>query len=212
MLLDGGDDDDDEGFGEEEVFSLRGVSDEDDSEMESALAEEETDEDSGNDEARPRSRKPSKSTSKSKKSKGSSSPLPEEEEEEEEEEGRWGRGKNAYYSSNAAQIDSEDEEAQELEEQEALRIQAKARDGMHDDDFGLGEPIEGEVELDEPEYVPFMHAFPWSHSQLAENLWTPCNLPRAAFPKTGRPCFASSNESIRKLSLWPETGMTWPTI
>ncbi|CAK5270266.1 unnamed protein product [Mycena citricolor] len=71
-----------------------------------------------------------------------------EEEEEDEEEETWGRGRSAYYSSNAAQIDSDDEEANELEEQEAKRLQDKARDDMDDGDFGLGDVSE-HFDLDE---------------------------------------------------------------
>ncbi|PFH53937.1 hypothetical protein AMATHDRAFT_72960 [Amanita thiersii Skay4041] len=52
----------------------------------------------------------------------------------------WGRSKSAYYSSNAAQIESDDEEAQEMEEKEATRLQAKARDEMEEEDFGLYDP------------------------------------------------------------------------
>ncbi|KAF8208837.1 Sas10 C-terminal domain-containing protein [Mycena galopus ATCC 62051] len=54
----------------------------------------------------------------------------------------WGRGRSAYYSSNAAQLDSDDEEGNELEEQEAKRLQAKSRDAMADDDFGLDDALE----------------------------------------------------------------------
>ncbi|KAI0250963.1 Sas10 C-terminal domain-containing protein [Lactifluus subvellereus] len=65
---------------------------------------------------------------------------------ESEEEESWGHKKSAYYSSNAAELDSEDEEANELEEQEAKRIQAKARDAMLDDDFGLADIDQGDAE------------------------------------------------------------------
>lgn len=50
---------------------------------------------------------------------------------------RWGKSKSAYYSSNAPDLDSDDEEARLLEEQEAIRLQDKARDGLGEDDFGL---------------------------------------------------------------------------
>jgi len=84
--------------------------------------------------------------------------LSDESDSEEEEEG-WGGKKSAYYSSNAAQLDSEDEEANEMEEQEAKRLQAKARDTMIDDDFGLTDvadagAAEQEDDLEEP--VPFV--------------------------------------------------------
>lgn len=56
----------------------------------------------------------------------------------------WGRNKSAYYSSNAADVESDDEEANELEEQEAKRLQAKAREVMVEDDFGLHDLAEVE--------------------------------------------------------------------
>ena len=60
------------------------------------------------------------------------------EDEDESEEGEtWGTKKSAYYSANDAHFDSEDEEANELEEKEARRLQMKAREGMCDEDFGL---------------------------------------------------------------------------
>ncbi|EED81030.1 predicted protein [Postia placenta Mad-698-R] len=83
-----------------------------------------------------------KKKSKSRKGKETSpSPSPSADESEEEEEG-WGKSKAAYYSSNAAQLDSDDEEANELEVQEAMRLQAKARDALVDDDFGLADPVD----------------------------------------------------------------------
>ena len=90
--------------------------------------------------------------SKGKKGKTETSPPPSgaEEEDDEEEEG-WGKKKSVYYSSNAGQIESDDEEANELEEQEAKRLQAKARDALTDDDFGLGDPVE--VPADDDRYV-----------------------------------------------------------
>lgn len=78
----------------------------------------------------------SKSKKKERKSKQKDS------EEEDSEEETWGRGKAAYYSSNAAQLESDDEEGHELEEQEAIRLQRKALEGMNDDDFGLNDKHE----------------------------------------------------------------------
>lgn len=69
--------------------------------------------------------------------------------ESESEEEAWGKKRSAYYSSNAAQLESDDEEANELEEQEAKRLQAKARDPMQDDDFGLADPVEVSVDPEE---------------------------------------------------------------
>jgi U3 small nucleolar RNA-associated protein 3 len=59
------------------------------------------------------------------------------EDEGESEEETWGTKKSAYYSANDAHFDSEDEEANELEEKEARRLQMKAREEMGDEDFGL---------------------------------------------------------------------------
>ncbi|KAI9463799.1 hypothetical protein F5148DRAFT_1276468 [Russula earlei] len=124
---------DDEGD-EDEVFALKGIPSSESDEDEDVRDEE----DYGENQPRPTVRA-------SKESKAKTKPLHEtidEEEEESEEEESWGRKKSAYYSSNAAEIDSEDEEANELEEEEAKRIQAKARDALLDDDFGLADIIE----------------------------------------------------------------------
>jgi len=56
---------------------------------------------------------------------------------ESEHEESWGQKKSVYYSTNAAQIDSDDEEAWKLEEAEVLRLQAQARDALDEADFGL---------------------------------------------------------------------------
>ena len=60
-----------------------------------------------------------------------------EDDREDEREESWGREKSVYYSTNAAQIDSGDDEAQKLEEAEVLRLQAQARDVLDEADFGL---------------------------------------------------------------------------
>jgi U3 small nucleolar RNA-associated protein 3 len=60
-----------------------------------------------------------------------------EDDRENEWEEAWGRKKSVYYSTNAAQIDSDDEEAQKLEEAEVLRLQAQARNTLDEADFGL---------------------------------------------------------------------------
>ncbi|KAG2155848.1 uncharacterized protein EDB93DRAFT_1319706 [Suillus bovinus] len=135
ILLNGDGDVEDEDGDEDEVFALEGVSDEDSEEAEDeddgGLAHDEE----GDDEE---DLVVTKSKSKTKtKLKKASSPSDTGSEDE-----SWGRSKSAYYSSNAAQIDSEDEEANELEEQEARKLQLKARDAIHEDDFGLGEGLE----------------------------------------------------------------------
>jgi U3 small nucleolar RNA-associated protein 3 len=144
ILLNGDVNDEDKDGDENEVFALEGVSDEDSEEVEEAENEggahaEDEDEDLV----------VSKSKTKTKtKLKKASSPSDTGSEDE-----SWGRSKSAYYSSNAAQIDSEDEEANELEEQEARRLQVKARDAIHEDDFGLGEGLEPESDA-EVEHSP----------------------------------------------------------
>ncbi|KAF8631771.1 hypothetical protein AX17_004986 [Amanita inopinata Kibby_2008] len=156
ILLDG-EDVEDSFEDEDEVFALKGLSDD--------LEEEGTNEEegAGNDGFREAedldtSKRPGSKKSKDQKKKRKKEPpsLPEESEAEEEEES-WGRSKSAYYSSNVDQIDSDDEEAQELEEKEAIRLQAKARDGMDEDDFGLNDPrsqdINAAEDLTEPAFV-----------------------------------------------------------
>jgi U3 small nucleolar RNA-associated protein 3 len=139
----GGDDDGDE----DEVFALKGIpSSESDEDEEDVDEEGEYDED-----------QPQPTVHVSKGSKAKAKPPPESDDEEEqgsEEEESWGRKKSAYYSSNAAELDSEDEEANEMEEQEAMRIQVKARDSMLEDDFGLADDVDqGDAEETE-ECVP----------------------------------------------------------
>ncbi|KAG1748644.1 Sas10 C-terminal domain-containing protein [Suillus lakei] len=138
ILLNVGGNVDDDGD-EDEVFALEGVSDE---------AEEETEEDededgvvyADGDEDQVVTKSKTKTQTKLKKASSPSDTGSEDE--------SWGRSKSAYYSSNAAQIDSEDEEGNELEEQEARRLQVKARDAIHEDDFGLGEGLEAESDAE----------------------------------------------------------------
>jgi U3 small nucleolar RNA-associated protein 3 len=139
----GADDDGDE----EEVFALKGIpSSESDEDDEDAYEEDDEDEDQ------------SHSVSTGKGSRAKVKPPMESDDEEEpesEEEESWGRKKSAYYSSNAAELDSEDEEANELEEQEAKRIQAKSRDALLDDDFGLADINQDDMEVIEECVCPF---------------------------------------------------------
>ncbi|KAG9227506.1 something about silencing protein 10 [Pleurotus ostreatus] len=134
ILLDGNVDQGEEDE-EDEVFGLKGMSDDDDEDDDEDIMEgdgEDLDEDDHTmDKPIPDKRR------KKKKGKKASKSSSDEESEDEDMEESWGRGKSAYYSSNAAELDSDDEEANELEEQEAKRLQAKARDGMRDEDFGL---------------------------------------------------------------------------
>jgi U3 small nucleolar RNA-associated protein 3 len=128
-LLDGDNLIDDDDGDEDEVFALKGLEDESDE-------DEDVDMDGVDDEQTMEETPASKKNKKQKKTRKSSHSSESEEEEEEEEE-TWGKSKSAYYSSNAPQLDSDDEEANELEEQEAKRLQAKAREDLEDADFGL---------------------------------------------------------------------------
>lgn len=133
--------------GDEEVFALKGL---DDEEMEDDLGEDGMygeDDDEAELGAQPQ---PKKKFTKS-KSKGKAGPSSASEDSESEEE-TWGKSKAAYYSSNAAQLESDDEEGHELEEQEARRLQAKSREDWGDDDFGLDDIPE--VEDRDDEYEP----------------------------------------------------------
>ncbi|KAG5651237.1 hypothetical protein H0H81_009357 [Sphagnurus paluster] len=132
VLLDGGNLAQDDDGDDDEVFALKGLEedDDDDDDMDDDIDEE--------DEVEKVSAKKSKGKSK-KKQKGADSS---EEEESEEEEETWGRSKAAWYSSNAAQLESDDEEGNELEEQEAKRLQSKMREEMTDADFGLEDIID----------------------------------------------------------------------
>ncbi|KDQ62579.1 hypothetical protein JAAARDRAFT_66272 [Jaapia argillacea MUCL 33604] len=139
ILLEGADDDGDGDDNEEEVFALKGLaeseSDEDEDGVEDYVQE---DEEEGEVVGKVSSKKPTKS----KRKKGGDLSSSDESEESEEEEESWGRNKSAYYSSNAVELESDDEEANEMEEQEARRLQTKARDVMGEDDFGLADTVE----------------------------------------------------------------------
>lgn len=136
---------------EEEVLALQGVSSDSDDEVEHPyqVPDDEQESDDMQVDSEPTTSK-SKHKRDTKKLKTSSRKNASDSESEEE---TWGRSKGAYYSSNAAQLDSEDEEANEFEEQEALRLQAKAREAMCDEDFGLGDVVEGDIEPPEAAYA-----------------------------------------------------------
>ncbi len=121
---------------EEEVFALKGLEREFETEQEDDQEEQEPDEEVLQEQP-PTSRKRKKSKKTTEKQKPTS-------DEDEEEEETWGRGKAAYYASNADQFDSDDEEANELEEQEAIRLQRKIHQELQDEDFGLNDTLERE--------------------------------------------------------------------
>lgn len=133
ILLDGKDlIDDDDGDGDE-VFALKGLDDE--SEDDGGEDEDVDMDDLDDEEVMEKTLAPK--TKKQKAQRKKELVQSESSEEPESEEETWGRSKSAYYSSNAPQLDSDDEEANELEEQEAKRLQAKSREDLEDADFGL---------------------------------------------------------------------------
>lgn len=140
---------------DDEVFALKGLSEED-----SDLDDDDGYGDGMDMEEEPEPKK--KQESKKSKSKKSSSQVLSESgsENSESEDETWGRNKGAYYSSNAAQLESDDEEANALEEQEAIRLQAKVRGALCEDDFGLGDSIalvEGHGKIEYVSYLLFSH-------------------------------------------------------
>lgn len=161
VLLDGGDYGRDDDGDEDEVFALQGIEDEDDGDVE-MLSEDDILQETPS-----KSTKTTKAKNSKKRKKVANSS---EEEPSDSEEETWGRGKSAYYASNAAELESEDEEGHELEEQEAKRLQAKGREGMADEDFGLDDDQDVEIPGAE-KYVAIVHLLVIStkcHSELAE--------------------------------------------
>ncbi len=163
ILLEGNEDGGSEDGDEDEVFALKGV-DSDGSADEDSGGAAEDDEDDIDDvhyAAAAAAQKEKEKKAKAKKAKGKKGkqdapPSSEESASDSEEDEGWGTQKAVYYSSNAQEIDSEDEETNELEEAEARRLQGKARDAMADDDFGLGDVVEGLPDADG--CVPFLCA------------------------------------------------------
>ena len=126
---------------EEEVFALKGIG-ESDSDAGSYDDSEDVDEGDEEDDEEPERTVRTKSSKKTKRR--GQDDVPAEEESaasasDEDVEERWGKNKFAYYSATAQEVESDDEEARELEEAEALRLQAKAREAITDDDFGLND-------------------------------------------------------------------------
>lgn len=131
---------DEDDFGvEDEVFALKGVDSSSEDESGDEGLEVEGDSMDVDVDERP-STSLSTNGSKVKPTKGhkrATASSDSDESEDELEKETWGTKKSAYYSANDAHFDSEDEEANELEEKEARRLQMKAREGMGDEDFGL---------------------------------------------------------------------------
>jgi len=87
------------------------------------------------------SQESTKKKEKAKRKKGKGKEMPDSDKEGSEEDEGWGRGKAAYYATNDDQLASDDEEGHELEEKEAIRLQAKALSGLKDEDFGLNDSV-----------------------------------------------------------------------
>jgi len=107
-------------------------------------SENEEESDGHQDEIEEEPSRKTKKENKSKKVNRKSKTQNKSDEEEDDAEESWGQGKYAYYSSNADQLDSDDEEGHELEEQEATRLQMKSRQELRDEDFGLNDELEFE--------------------------------------------------------------------
>lgn len=216
ILLDGDEVEDDSGD-EDEVFALKGM-------PEDSPSEDEYDEDDGMDEdddiddvhyaaaaAAAKDKKKAKGK-KGKKERKDESSESEEDDESEEEEG-WGNKKSAYYASNAEQIESDDEEANELEEQEAKRLQTKARDAMADDDFGLGDVVEGGPEEADGYVIMRSVCFLLNSSDGGSVVaWTSRHRRLcSSCPRTSSRCCGILRRRTQRLWLWPETGRTLRT-
>ncbi|EJC98864.1 uncharacterized protein FOMMEDRAFT_170690 [Fomitiporia mediterranea MF3/22] len=147
ILLEGEEAAPDSDYDDDEVFALKGLAESSDEEMDEE--DEEDEEDEAEEVSKPQKKAKAKQTKKSEKKSGKKVTSSDEDksEDEEEEEESWGTKKSAYYSSNAAQIESDDEEAHEMEEQEARRIQAKLRASMREEDFGYSEALQSAVDL-----------------------------------------------------------------
>ncbi|TFK52293.1 hypothetical protein OE88DRAFT_1657479 [Heliocybe sulcata] len=170
ILLEGEEDADSDYGEEEEVFSLKGMPETDSEEDEGESGEDYEDKQGSPTQSSTKTSKPR--TSKSKYTVPSSESESEDESEPEE---SWGTKKSAYYSSNAAQLESEDDEANEMEEREAARLQAKARDVLGDDDFGLADavdiyPMEQDVLDLTTSAEPVALALPTDKKQLIKHL------------------------------------------
>ena len=210
ILLDGNQYDDyDDNGDDDEVFALKGIED-DDSEEDDGFYEDEDDE-ILDDEAEIETEAPGteKKLKHSRKVKGKTAESPEPEEEEEEE--GWGRGRAAYYSSNAVELESDDEEGHELEEQEAKRLQAAVRKEMTDDDFGLYDNPEVMQKDSDMEYGHCSSLYPFAiitdppSSGIVES--TPSVLPSLPTDKKGllRHLEKTSPESLALARDWDET-------
>ncbi|KIO18683.1 hypothetical protein M407DRAFT_31668 [Tulasnella calospora MUT 4182] len=143
ILLEGDDEWDDDGLGDQnEVFGLKGLASSDDDEEEGESDSQwEHEEDEAAVKAIPSSKTSAELSRKA-------APKAKDESEEEEDEG-WGRKQSAYYVDGEGNASDEDEEELEkMEEEEARRLQRKAREQIAEEDYGLdfARNLDAEVE------------------------------------------------------------------
>ena len=212
---DGAQDDDDNG--EEEVFALNGMPQSDSEQSEEEEDEDGEDEDVDMEDAedtRPPQKKAAKAKGKPASRQDLAKDAASDKSDDEDEEQGWGDKKSAYYSTNAEELDSEDDEANELEEQEARRLQSKSRDVMNEDDFGMGDVAEPDL-LDDPiESVrpSFLYTF-WLTASAA-GISSPTPRPksrRSHCPRTRHPSSGTWRKQAQRLWRWPTTGTMLPT-
>jgi U3 small nucleolar RNA-associated protein 3 len=134
ILLEGEQGGEDEDMDDEEVFALEGLATD---------ADEDEDEDDDGDDAMKTapapSARPSRKSKAAKARAARADSSSEREDADEDEDEGWGTKKAAYYASNADDLASDDEEANAMEEDEARRLQSKARSALTDDAFGLAD-------------------------------------------------------------------------
>ena len=197
---------DEDNFGaEDEVFALKGVDSSSEEEGgDGGLDGEDYAMDVYEGPSTPRSTKgPKVGSAKARKPSAPTSDSDEHEDQSEEE--TWGTKKSAYYSANDAHFDSDDEEANELEEKEARRLQMKAREGMGDEDFGLDNlqalVEDGGMEPGVIESVLFCSAPRGTDPDVPiEASWKTLQPPYR-FPGTNRPFYDTLRKTAPKLWL-----------
>ncbi|KAG6895790.1 hypothetical protein C0992_012577, partial [Termitomyces sp. T32_za158] len=180
-----------------EVFALNGVEDDDEDEDEDENMNYGVEVDEVEDMV---SETKKGKKEKKKKKKGDSS----EEDSDPEQEESWGKSKAVWYSSNAAQLESDDEEGNELEEQEAKRLQNKMREEMEDGDFGLGDAVDIEVVNDNDvlaEPTPTVTQLPQDRKLLIRHLekTSPETLALARDWQDAVETLARTQEKIKKI-------------
>lgn len=194
---------------------MRGLGDDEDDEEEfdgQDQSNEDSNEDDDGEDVEPESASTSKKAKKAKATLSKTAKSKPTEDESESEEERWGKSKSAYYSSVANDVDSDDEEARAMEEAEARRLQAKARDQINEDDFGFEDV---QVDAEPSSYVYSPHV-----STSDVDICSP-EVMRKSYPKSKHLhtspwsrirtlSFVISSIQVLKLLLSQENGRMWP--